>query len=832
MTLTSRIATLIILTTLACGSTAQARQPEIRNVDMRGLQIGAKTSLIIDGTDLLPAPRVFLDELVLDAAVDPTSTPTRVILSVPIPDTVAPGVGVLRLATTDGFSNSILLGLDRLPQLPIAPEITALPVALHGSVPGSGIVRTSFAGKTGEEVIVEVEARRLGSKLRPVIHVYDSRRIQLAWGVPSNSLSGDSRVVLKLPRDDKYVIELHDLQYTPPGLSYFRLKVGRWQYADLAFPPAVTAGQESSIELLGNQAGSRATIKPTADFDLATIGWPAATAASGPAPSVVVSSIPELIETANNDAPMALPAIPVAVSGRLNARGQKDRFLLPVTPGLKLSFEVFAERLGSRVDASLEVRNKQGGVLAAIDDGPNTLDPRMDFVVPADLDAIELVVRDTVDLATEEAVYRLLVTSTDAPRPSFDITIKTDAVNVPTGEPQVLEALVNRRGYTGPLQLQLAGLPAGVTVQGADIPAGANGALLTFVNASEAPMQLMTRLKAQSPDGALVKSSNVEVAADDRTPAWLRDRLALASASKPTAPFQIAWMDEASLPQLVQASKKPVPVKLVRPASTYGPVRLILVTSQPLPRVNGQPNLPQSVRLEVPVEVPIDPAVKVAGDALAPIAKLHADAVTAAAAAQADAKVAADAKVVEAKTKLTAAETALRDAEAKAVYQPALSLVIPSTLVETVCDISVRAELLSVDRGTVLRTAYAPVRRLTVLNPLAIKLTNPPAMEATLDPAAGATVKLVAKIERAAGYMGDVTVTFAGLPAGVVAPNTVVKADQTDLAVEIKIPANFAAEEIKGIKLLATGPADPLSGNLPVKSPEVEIQIKVLKPAK
>lgn len=813
-------------------STAHARQPEIRNINVRGLQIGAKTSLVVEGTDLLPAPRLFLDELAVEAAVDPLSTPGRLVIAVPLPETIAPGIGVLRLATDDGFSNSVLIGLDRLPQLLLVPEIIARPVALHGAVPGSGIVRTAFSGKAGEEVIIETEARRLGSKLRPVIHVYDSRRIQLVWGVPTNTLSGDSRVVLKLPRDDKYVIELHDLQYAPPGPSYFRLKVGYWQYADLAFPPAVSVGQETSVELLGNLAGTRTMIKPAAEFDLATVGWPAATAASGPAPSVMISSLPELTETANHDQPMKLPGIPVAVSGRLNAPRQKDAYMLAVSPGQKLTLQIFAEQIGSRIDAALELKNPQGSVLASIDDALDTLDPRLDFVVPNGLDAVEIVVRDTVDLAHDEAVYRLVVTATDVPQPNFDVTIKSDALNIPVGEPQVLEALVNRRGYSGALQLQLAGLPAGVTVQGNDIPAGANGALLTFLNTGEAPAHLMTRLKSQSADGTLVKSVSVEAAADARTPSWLRQRLALASTPKPTAPFQIAWSVEGSLPQLQLATKNVVPVRLVRPSSTFGPVRLILVTSQPTPRLNGQPNLPQTVRFETPVEVPINPAVKAAGDALATITKLHADARQIAATAQGDAKTGAEAKLAEAAAKLAAAAAALRDAETKADYQSTLSIVVPATLAETSCDVAVRAELLSPDRATVLRTAYTPVRRLNVLNPLAMKLTNPPAMEVTLDPSAGATVKLVARIERAMGYAGDVTVTFAGLPAGVVAANTVVKADQADFTVDIKIPGNFAAEEIKGVTLLATGPPDPLSGNLPVKSPAVDIQIRLLKPAK
>lgn len=813
-------------------STADARQPEIRNVNIRGLQTGAKTTLTIDGTDLLPSPRLFLDEQPLELTLEPNSTATRVILSVALPDTIAPGMGVLRLANSEGFSNSLLVGLDRFPQLPLGDEIAALPVALHGSVPGSGVVRTAFNGKAGEEVIIEVEARRLGSKLRPVIHLYDSRRVQLAWKLPSNSLAGDSRIALKLPRDDHYTIELHDLQYGPPGVSFFRLKVGNWQFADLAFPPAITAGQEAIVELLGNTAGGKTTIKPLTELNQAPVAWIATTPASGPPPSVTISSLPELVKSTPADQPMALPSVPVAVSGRLNTANQKDRYTLPVAPGTKLVCEVFAERIGSCVDAIVELKNKDGAILAAIDDGPNTTDPRLEYVVPAGVESLEFVVRDTVDTASEQAIYRLVITPADAPRPSFEIVSKTDALNVPTGEPQVIEAHVARRGYDGPLQLQLVGLPAGVTVQGNDIPAGANGTLLTFLSTAETPGQLVTRLKAQSPDGTLVKTINIEAAADDRSPVWLRDRIALATTTRPTATFHVTWADESTLPQLVLASKKPVPLKVVRPASAFGPVRLSLVTAQPMPKVNGQPNVPMAIRVEQVVEVPVDPAVKAAGDALAPIIKQHAEAVQQAAAAQGDAKVAADAKVADLAAKQAAAETALRDAEAKANYQSALSLVVPSVLVESICDIAVKAELLNPEKNLVLRTAYTPVRRLSVLNPLVIKLAGPPALEVTLDPTAGAALKIPAKIERLSGYAGDITVAVSGLPAGVTAANVVVKADQTDIPLELKIPANFTAEEIKGIKFTATGPADPLSANQPVKSVDAEISVKVLKPAK
>lgn len=822
----------VLVTVLAVTvqTTAHAKPPEILNINLRGLQIGAATTLTIDGVDLLPAPQVFLDDRRLDVTFNQMSTPARLLLTVPLPETISPGVAQLRLATVDGFSNSVLVGVDRLPQMPIAEELAATQVSVHGSVPGSGVSRTKFPGKAGEEILIEVEAKRLGSKLRPVIHLYDSQRVQIGWAAPVNSLAGDARLSVKLPKDDKYTVEVHDAQYAPPGPSFFRLKIGRWQFADLAFPPAVPRGQEISVELLGNAVGLKAPFKADGGDLLPLVN---AAIASGLPPTVAVSPLPELIKTAEQ--PMPLPGVPVAVSGKLNAVGQKDRFLLPVTAGAKIACEVFAERIGSRMDAVLELRNKQGAVVASNDDSPGTTDPKLEYTVPADLEAIEFVIRDSLDAGKNDSIYRLVIRPADKPAAGFDVVIKSDVVNAAGGETPVLEVLATRYDYTGPIQLHIEGLPPGVQAVGHEIPAGANGTLLGFTNAGEQVQGLTTRIIAQSPDGSILRRVRVETTPDDKSPAWLRERLALAATPKSPMPFQLTLVNDAAVTQLSMASKPTISLKLNRPPSTLGPVRLSLVTSQLPPKINGQPNVINPnlvIRAEKPVELPVDNTVLAAGNAFAAIDKQYADAVQQAASAQGDAKVAAEHKVKELTAQRTAAEAALKETEAKAVYQVDYSVIVPSQIAETNCDVSIRAELLNPERNLVLRTAYLPIKRLPVLNPLVVKLDGSPQLEALLDPTAGGTVKLTAKIERLANYQGDVTVALAGLPAGVAAANAVVKSDQTDFATEIKIPANFAGNEITGLKLSATGPPDPLSGNLPVKSADVDVTIKINRPAK
>ena len=511
--------------------------------------------------------------------------------------------------------------------------------------------------------------------------------------------------------------------------------------------------------------------------------------------------------------------------------GERDRYRLAVTPGAKLVFEVFAERLDSPVDAVLEIRNAQDAVLAQLDDTPTSIDPRLEFAVPAGVESVDLIVRNNLERSGPENFYRLVVAdaaSVDKRTLAASATITTDVVNLPAGETQVLDVSVDRAGYDGPLQVALEGLPSGVTLSGTEIPAGTHGTLLVLTNTEAAPAHVLTRLLVKSPDGSFARTVRFEPGPDDRTPRWARETLALATTPKPETGFTLAATDTA-LPHLQMHSKTALPVTIVRPSGTYGPVRLSLVTSQAIPKNGPQPNLALAVRLEQPnVEVAVAPPVKAAGDALAAVTKMHADAAQQATAAQGDAKVAAEAKVQELATKMQAAETALKDAEAKAMYSSNLSLVVPSVLAEPLIDVAIKAELLTPERNAVLRTVYAPVRRLTVVNPLSLTLAAT-MIETPFDAKSGATVKIAGTITRLPGYTGPVTITLTGLPPGLAVPPQALKPEDTAVAMDLKVPANFAAAEIANLKLTAAGPPDPLSGNQSVRTPEVGFTVRLIK---
>jgi hypothetical protein len=156
-------------------------------------------------------------------------------------------------------------------------------------------------------------------------------------------------------------------------------------------------------------------------------------------------------------------------------------------------------------------------------------------------------------------------------------------------------------------------------------------------------------------------------------------------------------------------------------------------------------------------------------------------------------------------------------------------VLVPATLPGVPQDLAFRADLLSKDKTRVIAQAFTPVRRFTVLNPLAVQLAVTK-VEAPLDPRTGAEVKLAGKVERRAGFKGDVTVTLVGAPPGIPAPAVAVKADQTDFQLVLKFPGNFKALELNDLQVVATGRYGPTSPLLN-RSEGVAVRVKLMPAA-
>jgi hypothetical protein len=305
-------------------SAVLAAEPPIRVLDIHGLRVGGTTTLTIDGDDLGKTPRLLLP-FAAKQTLKPGGTESKAVFDVILADDVAPGYYNLRVVTDGGVSLPVVIGVDRLPQLLLPPKnamppaapLSELPVALHGSVPGSGTVEAKFQGKAKQKVMVEVEAERFGSKLRPVVHLYNAKKLQLAWAWGTPSLHGDARLEAVLPEDGTYTVSLHDVEYAAGNPSFFRLKIGDWSFVDQVFPPVLAKNQPAKVELLGTAKPALLDVTPSISLEISPLAWPKDGLWSGPRPFVTYSSHAEILQQTKKDQPQDLPSGLVGVSGKL-----------------------------------------------------------------------------------------------------------------------------------------------------------------------------------------------------------------------------------------------------------------------------------------------------------------------------------------------------------------------------------------------------------------------------------------------------------------------------------------------------------------------------------
>lgn len=570
--------------------------PRISVVSPRGLQAGATTLLTIEGTDLLPIPRLLLSGPIPLQAIRPGATPTRVQFEVTLPADLQPGMYHLRLATEQGASNPVVIGIDDLPEVPFSSSISQLPVALFGSLNGADVLKTTISGRKGQRLVIDLEARRLGANFDPLIELYDARHVQLAYAQAQTRLSGDARLEAVLPADGAYTVELHDVLFGAGSPSQFRMKMGELRYADLTFPLSWRRGSLGYVELLGEIVQPSARVQMAMDFtrtkDAVPAALPRIPGLVGPAPSVSLSDWPQAFETQVEPGKLQEISAPAVFHGRLAQPGEVDRIRVLVKPGMKLRFDLMANRANSPLDAVLRLENDAGGAYVESDDQGESTDPSLDFTVPANVTSVIVSIRDLLRRGGNNFVYRLTIRPADAPE--YSITLNTETIVVPRGGRTLLQVEANRTG-SFPIQLALAGLPRGVVVSGNEIPANASSALITLsADPNAEPGVLLTELRGEGQ--ALGRVAHRPETLETRRQPWLQSDMALAVI--PPSPIDIEWHTPGGTLTL----GKPVTVQIQarRAKNTTGSVRFALVSTQKVPRTmdNKQEDRNRAVRFE------------------------------------------------------------------------------------------------------------------------------------------------------------------------------------------------------------------------------------------
>ncbi|HWN95596.1 MAG TPA: PPC domain-containing protein, partial [Methylomirabilota bacterium] len=371
-------------------------------------------------------------------------------------------------------------------------------ITINGSAGGEDTDFFRVTARKGQRISAEVEAIRLGrAMLDAFLAIRDSDGNVLASADDTTLLMQDSFVSVLAPRDGAYYLEMRDGTYSGNGSAY-RLHLGNFARPTMVFPLGGQAGEKVLFNFLGGAGGDfTQEIQLPADVDSKHGLFAKQDGEIAPSPNWIrVSAFGNELESEPNHSKEAATAfygaLPIAFNGIISKTGDEDWFRFTAKKGQALDINVYARRLRSPLDSSIELRDSKGNRIDGNDDagGP---DSALKFNPPADGEYL-LKIRDQFEQGGPEFAYRIEV----APQqPGVVMSIPQVARNdsqsrqfiaVPRGGRFATMMSAKRANFVGDLDYQLGNLPAGVKLIADTLPAKQELEPLVFEAASDAPI--------------------------------------------------------------------------------------------------------------------------------------------------------------------------------------------------------------------------------------------------------------------------------------------------------------------------------------------------------
>lgn len=344
--------------------------------DSPGIQ--AKISSITIVPEKITGPRAGVDT----AAQVPLGTKQKAKLEVTVAKNVEPGIHRFRIQTPFGTSNMGVIAIGSLPEIntnekpskgSAGDQPINLPATLFGTIATPGEAHDyRFKGKAGEELVFQVVASQLGSKLESLMVLRGPSGKVLAQA-GQNENSPDAVLSYKLPQEGTYILSITDREKGGGPDHFYRVNAGALPYIDAVFPLGVRAGEAARVTVSGvNLGGShQVDIHPPASAD----GWttlPLEMKSDEGRPlnkvMLAVGNEPEILEREPNNVQThaQVVSVPVTINGRISAssaadgKADEDYFRFHAKKDQSLSIQVAAARLGSPLDSVIEVLDAQG----------------------------------------------------------------------------------------------------------------------------------------------------------------------------------------------------------------------------------------------------------------------------------------------------------------------------------------------------------------------------------------------------------------------------------------------------------------------------------------
>ena len=351
-----------------------AGPPSISDLQPRGAQKGRPFKLAIVGRELSGGARVHssMPATFTALALERGQMDGRAAIFLVEPKgDIAVGVYPIRIETADGISNVQMFTVGAFPEMTeeesepgslpnrndtteTAQPLPAANITVNGTLRGAERDIYRVSAKAGEKRVFEVEARRCGSAIDPVIRVTDGQGKLLARSEDAALVGLDARLEVTFPAAGYYYVEVHDARFSTQGANFYRLKAGQFSYPTEMFPLGGRRGSKTPVTISG--------VSVVADLSgrVGQVNLPDAVTLPLP---LSMGDEPELDEQGGR------LAVPSVMNGQLSKAGEVDRYSLAVTPGQVLMLDMQARELGtSRIAGVITVRDAKGKKMASAGD--------------------------------------------------------------------------------------------------------------------------------------------------------------------------------------------------------------------------------------------------------------------------------------------------------------------------------------------------------------------------------------------------------------------------------------------------------------------------------
>ena len=594
------LGTALLLASLLC-TAALASDPIIRSLAPTGARRGGITEIRLRGQQLAdPQELLFYEPGIraLSVTASEKKDGNVVIANLSIGPDCPLGPHALRLRTAMGVSNLVTFSVGTLTEReekePNNTFETAEAVDLDTTM--SGVIEAEDAdwfvveAKQGERITAEVEAMRLASEVDPRLALYDSNRRRLALMDDSALTWHDAACSTVAPADGRYYIELREATFAGSAQARYRLHIGRFPRPKALFPPGGKVGQSLEVNWIGDAAGPRkqtfvlpSEVQPEFSVypqdDRGTAPWPY---------RFRLSTVDNAFEAEPNNttAEGTKFEAPAALNGILDQPGDVDCFTFAAKKGQVFDVRVFARAVRSPVDSVLSIIRKNGSQVASNDDADGP-DSYIRFNCPAD-DDYTITIRDQLGRGGPEWVYRIEITPVK-PQLTLALPERRQYVDmtaaVPRGNRAAMMVAARRADFGGKVELDVRGLPAGVSYETLPLDEGMTETpllLTAAVNAAPAGalVDLVGRHKTDALDveGHLRQRTMLTRGQNNRD-VWGHDTHRMATAVIGAVPFTI----DAVAPKvpLVQNGAMGLKVVAARQEGFNGPIALNLLYNPP-----------------------------------------------------------------------------------------------------------------------------------------------------------------------------------------------------------------------------------------------------------